>query len=115
MAAVPRSRLYYFVEKGMRFRMTVTLRALCVESWIRRVHQEFVDRASEDSKCVGLAYEYTDAVKNVRQKNFPPEKRQHAAVLQLSIASETLVFQICLADVVPELLREFLNNDAIMF
>jgi hypothetical protein len=30
------------------------------------------------------------------------------------VASETLVFQICHADAVPELLREFLNNDAIM-
>jgi hypothetical protein len=28
---------------------------------------------------------------------------------------ETLVFQICRADAVLELLREFLNNDVIMF
>jgi hypothetical protein len=92
MVVIPRSSLYYFVKQGMRFRVTVTLRASCVESWIRRVHQEFVDRAPEDSKCVGLAYEYTDVVKNVRQKNLPPEKRQRATVLQLSVASETLVF-----------------------
>jgi hypothetical protein len=44
-------------------------------------------------------------VKNVKQKNLPPEKRQHADVLQLSVASKTLVFQICHTDVVPELLR----------
>jgi hypothetical protein len=31
------------------------------------------------------------------------------------MASETLVFQICHAEAVPELLREFLNNDVIMF
>jgi hypothetical protein len=31
------------------------------------------------------------------------------------VASEILVFQICHADAVSELLREFLNNDAIMF
>jgi hypothetical protein len=65
--------------------------------------------------CVGLDYEYTDAVRNVKQKNLPPEKKQRAAVLQLSVASETLVFQICQADAVPKLLREFLNNDVIMF
>jgi hypothetical protein len=107
--------LYYFVEQGMRFRVTVTLRASCMESWIHRVHREFLDRAPEDSKCVGLYCEFTDAVKNVRQKNLPPEKRQRAIVLQLSMASETLVFLICHAEAVPELLREFLNNDVIMF
>jgi hypothetical protein len=115
MAVVPRSMLYYFVEQGMRFRVTVTLRASCMESWIHRVHREFLDRAPEDSKCVGLYCEFTDAVKNVRQKNLPPEKRQRAIVLQLSMASETLVFLICHAEAVPELLREFLNNDVIMF
>jgi uncharacterized protein YjfI (DUF2170 family) len=30
------------------------------------------------------------------------------------MVSETLVFQICHADAVLELLREFLNNDVIM-
>jgi hypothetical protein len=115
MATVPRTRLYYFVEQGMRFKVTVTLRALRVESWIRRVHRDFLDRALENSKCVGMDCEYTDVVKNMRQKNLPPEKRQHVAVLQLSVASETLVFRICHADAVLKLLREFLNNDAIMF
>jgi hypothetical protein len=31
------------------------------------------------------------------------------------VAYETLFFQICHANVVPELLREFLNNNVIMF
>jgi hypothetical protein len=56
------------------------------------MHREFLDHAPKDSKFVGLDCEYTDAVKNVKQKNLLPEKRQHAAVLQLSVASETLVF-----------------------
>jgi hypothetical protein len=73
----------------MLFRVTVTLRASCVESWVHRVHQEFLDHAPENSKCIGLDCEYTDIVKNVRQKDLPPEKRQRAAVLQLSVASET--------------------------
>jgi hypothetical protein len=68
MASVPRSRLYYFIEKGMHFRMTITLRATRVESWIRRVQLEFVDRAPENSKCVGLDCEYTNVVKNVKRR-----------------------------------------------
>jgi hypothetical protein len=115
MASVPRSRLYYFVEQGMHFRVTFTLRASHMERWIHRVQQEFLNWAPENSICVGLDFEYTKTVKNVKKKNFPLEKMQHAAVLQLSMASETLVFQICHVDAVLELLREFLNNDAIMF
>jgi hypothetical protein len=75
MASIPRSRFYYFVEQGMRFRVTVTLRASHVESWIHRAHWEFLDRAPENSMCVGLDCEYTDVVKNVKQKNLPPEKK----------------------------------------
>jgi hypothetical protein len=63
-----------------------------VERWICRVQREFLDRAPENSMCFGLDCEYIDAVKNVKQKNLPPEKKQRAAVLQLSVASETLVF-----------------------
>jgi hypothetical protein len=54
-------------------------------------------------------------VKNVKQKNLPLKKKQRAAVLQLSVAYDTLVFQICHTDAMSELLREFLNNDEIMF
>jgi hypothetical protein len=61
-----------------------------------------------------LDCEYTDVVKNVKQRNLPPKKKQHAALLQLYVASETVVFQICHADVVLKLLRKFLNNDEIM-
>jgi hypothetical protein len=115
MGAVPRSRLYYFIEQGMHFRVMVTLRASRVERWIHRVQREFLDRAPDNSMCVGLDCEYTDTVKNVKQKILLPEKKQHTVVLQLSVASETLVFQICHADAVLELLRELLNNDVIMF
>jgi hypothetical protein len=113
MTAVPRSRLYYFVEQGMHFRVTVTLRASHMERWIRRMQREFLYRAPENSMGVGLDWEYTKAVKNVKQKNLPLKKKQCAVVLQLSVAFETLVFQIYHAD--AELLREFLNNDEIMF
>jgi hypothetical protein len=81
MAAVPRSSLYYFIEQGMRFRVTVTLRASHVERWIHHMQWEFLDRAPENSICVGLDCEYTIAVNNVNQKNLPPEKKQPATVL----------------------------------
>jgi hypothetical protein len=54
-------------------------------------------------------------VKDVKQKNLPLEKRQRAVVLQISMASKTLVFQICHMDAMLKLPREFLNNDVIMF
>jgi hypothetical protein len=53
MVAVTRSRLHYFIEQGMRYRVTVTLQALRVESWIHHMHREFLDHALEDSKCIG--------------------------------------------------------------
>jgi hypothetical protein len=45
--------------------------------WTRRVQQEFLDRAPENSMCIGLDCEYTDAVKNVKQKNL--SAREEAA------------------------------------
>jgi hypothetical protein len=81
MTSIPRSRLYYFVEQGMHFRVTVTLRAWHVEMWIYRVQREFLDHALENSMCVGLDCEYTNAVKIVKQKNLPPENKQRASIL----------------------------------
>ena len=40
---------------------------------------------------------------------------QRAAVLQLSVASETLVFQILYANKVPEMLKDFFGDKSIMF
>ena len=67
--ALPRSRVYYIKAKKMKFKVTVTLRAARVESWIRAVKREFLDAAT--IKCVGLDYEFTD----------PREDNQRAAVL----------------------------------
>jgi hypothetical protein len=39
-------------------------------------------------------------VKNVKQKKILPEKKKNAAIPQLSLVFETLVFQICHADAV---------------
>lgn len=105
LARVPRSRVYHFTVEGMHFKVTVTLRASRVERWIRDIKKQFLDAAP--IKCVGLDCEFTD----------PREGRenQRAAVLQLSVASENLVFQICWADEVPQLLKEFLRDNTIRF
>jgi ribonuclease D len=99
---LPRSRLYYVVIEEMNFTITETPRASRVEKWIRAVKRRFLDAAP--IKCVGLDCEFTtDSVP------------QRAAVLQLSVASEILVFQICFANRVPQLLKEFLNDTTIKF
>jgi ribonuclease D len=87
----------------MNFTVTETLRASRVEKWIRAVKQRFLDAAP--IKCVGLDCEFTS----------PHEDRQRAAVLQLSVASEVLIFQICWANRVPQLRKEFLKDTTIKF
>ena len=101
--SLPRSELYYLVAEKMNFKITVTLRAKRVERWIRAVKRDFLDAAP--IKCVGLDCEFTD----------PRKGNQRAAVLQLSVAYETLVFQICEADEVPQLLKDFLADENIIF
>ena len=61
-----------------------------------------------DQVCVGLDCEFTDP-RNGGKAN------QRAAVLQLSVASENLVFQILYANQVPQLLIDFLGDKSIMF
>jgi hypothetical protein len=91
------------MAEGMSFKITVTLRASRVEKWIRAIKRDFLDAAP--IKCVGLDCEFTD----------PREGNQSAAVLQLSVATENLVFQICWADEVPQLLKDFLQDKTIRF
>jgi hypothetical protein len=83
--------VYHLTAEGMHFTVTKTLCASRVEKWIRTIKQQFLDAAP--IKCVGLDCEFTN----------PREGRQNqrAAVLQLSVASEVLVFQICWANDVP--------------
>ena len=57
-------------------------------------------------KIVGLDCEFTDAT---------PEEMQRAAVLQLSVATDTLVFHICHADREPHSLKDFLMDPKINF
>ncbi|XP_051211832.1 uncharacterized protein [Lolium perenne] len=94
-APAPRSWIYYLVE-GMSFKITTTLCASRVEKWIRAVKRDFLDGAP--IKYVGLDYEFTN----------PREGNQRAAVLQLSAATGNLVFQICWANEVSQVLKEFL-------
>ncbi|XP_051216472.1 uncharacterized protein [Lolium perenne] len=105
-----RNRVYYLKAEGMEatFKAMVTLRAKMVEKWIRRVKRDFLDTAT--IKFVGLDCEFTDP----RKKKVGEEQR--AAVLQLSLASETLVFQMIHADIkVPQALKDFLEDGNIIF
>jgi hypothetical protein len=43
------------------------------------------------------------------------EVPQHAGILQLSVASEILIFQICKANGMPQLLKDFLKDTTIKF
>ena len=88
----------------MDFKVVVTHRASTVESWIGDVKRRYLDAAP--MKIVGLDCEFTDAT---------PEERQRAAVLQLSVATDTLVFHICHADRVPQALKDFLMDETIKF
>jgi hypothetical protein len=69
--------LYYLDEQGMSFKVTYTLRASRAERWINEVKEKFLDAAP--IKCVGLDYEFADAVKNIKQADLPLEQRQRAA------------------------------------
>jgi hypothetical protein len=86
----------------MNFTITETLRASRLEKWIRAVKRRFLDAAP--IKCVGLDCEFTTH-----------EVIQRATVLQLSVASEVLIFQICWANRVLQLLKEFLKDNTIRF
>ncbi|XP_051221421.1 uncharacterized protein [Lolium perenne] len=99
----PRSRIYHLMAERMSFKITAALRARRVEKWIRAVRRDYLDNAP--IKCVGLDCEFTN----------PCEADQRAAVLQLSVASENLLFQICWADEVPQVLKEFLLDESIRF
>jgi ribonuclease D len=103
--ALPRSELYYIDtdDAPLSMKITVTLRAKRVEKWIRTVQRNFLDAAA--MKIVGLDCEFTD----------PRKPNQCAAVLQLSVAYETLVFQIVYADDVPQVLKDFLADKNIYF
>ncbi|XP_051221882.1 3'-5' exonuclease-like [Lolium perenne] len=97
----PRTRVHHLMAEGISFKVTVALRARRVEKWIRAVKRDYLDNAP--IKCVGLDCEFTN----------PREGDQRTAVLQLSVASENLVLQICHADEVPQVLREFLQDRTI--
>ncbi|XP_071683258.1 uncharacterized protein [Lolium perenne] len=93
--SLPQSRVYYLNAKVMHIKIRVTLRASRVDRWIHAIKRDFLDAAP--IKCVGLDCEFTD----------PREGRDNklVAVLQLSVVTENLVFQICWADEVPNFSR----------
>jgi ribonuclease D len=95
----------HLTAEEMYFTVTETLSASRVEKWIRAIKQQFLDAAP--FKCVGLDCEFTN----------PREGRQNqcVVVLQLSVAFEVSLFQICRVNGVPQLLKEFLKDITIRF
>jgi ribonuclease D len=100
----PVTRVHNITAEGMEFTITENLHASMVEMWLHAVKQRFLDAAP--IKCVGLDCEFTTPHDRIHQR---------AAVLQLSVASEVLVFQICQANHVLQLLRDFLVDPTIRF
>jgi ribonuclease D len=105
VTTLPQSRVHNITTEGMEFTITETLRASMVEMWLRAVKPRFLDAAP--IKRVGLDCKFTS----------PREGRRHqrAAVLQLSVESEVLVFQICWADHGTQMLKDFLKDPTIRF
>ena len=92
--------VFIYTHYGMDFKVTVTTSASSVEKWIHDVKRRL---DTVPKKCVGLDCEFTDH-RDVGRDN------QRAAILQLSVASETLVFHILYADEVPQMLKDFLGD-----
>jgi hypothetical protein len=96
--------VYHLTAEGMHFM-----------AWKLSVHQGWRSVSAPSSSSswtphrlsVGLDYEFTNP--RVGRHN------HHAAVLQLSVASEVLVCQICQANGMPQLLKEFLKDTTIRF
>jgi hypothetical protein len=82
----------------MSSKVTFTLHGRKVEKWVRVIHEKFLDNAP--IMCVWFDVKYTNTVPNLKQRNLPLEQRQRAAILQLYIAYETLIFQIIHVDAV---------------
>jgi hypothetical protein len=99
------SWVHNIAAEGVHFTITETLLASIVEMWICAVKQRFLNAAL--IKCVGLDCEFTSP--------YEGRRNQRAAVLQHSVVSKVLVFQICRADRVPQLLKEFLKDPTIRF
>ncbi|XP_071681624.1 uncharacterized protein [Lolium perenne] len=99
----PRSRIYHLMAEGISFKITATFCASRLEKWIRAFKRDYLD--ATPIKCVNLDCEFTN----------PREGDQRTAVLQLSGATKNLVFQICWADEVPQVLKEFLQDKTIRF
>ncbi|KAE8820753.1 Werner syndrome ATP-dependent helicase-like protein [Hordeum vulgare] len=105
---------YYFDTQGIDIKATVTVRASTVEEWISRVWTTYL-RDADDKKLVGLDTEFTDSVFGKKQKDLPNEQKQRAAVLQLCVANECLVYHIVHARHIPAMLRRFLADGDIVF
>ena len=96
----------------MEFYATYTTEARQVQRWIGDAMRRLEE---EPLMLVGLDCEFTDRLNKEERIGLPCGGQRKAAVLQLAVSNQVLVFQICLADWVPTLLREFLDGERIKF
>ena len=117
-------RRFYVSKGGLRIKTMVTSNPSTVVAFIRFIWKKYLNHAKH--RVVGLDCEYTSYVHKKERRKLPLEKQgvlvnqepQRAAVLQLCVGKNCLVYQLYQAHArgcIPPLLRWFLTNDTIMF
>ena len=97
---------------GFKVTVTVANEPGVVEEWVKSVLNSL---QTVEMKIVGLDTEFTDQVHGVKQKDLPLEMQRRAAVLQLCVADDCLVYHIMHSPRIPDELKKFLAREDIFF
>ena len=97
---------------GFKVTVTVANEPGVVEEWVKSVLNSL---QTVEMKIVGLDTEFTDQVHGVKQKDLPLEMQRRAAVLQLCVADDCLVYHIMHSPRIPDELKIFLAREDIFF
>ncbi|KAL5699576.1 exodeoxyribonuclease I [Ranunculus cassubicifolius] len=96
-------RMYTVNIYGNRVLTTVTRRALIVRQWLARIRNK--NRYKWGKRfTVGLGVQWN-----------PSSRSNRVATLQLCVGSRCLIFQICRANGIPRVLRNFLSDGRATF
>ena len=94
---------HVLVEGSMRIVATVTIHPRVVRKWINNVSNSL---EKVETRVIGLDAEYTERA---------PGKIQHAAILQLCLEDDVLVYHIIHAPSIPGELHDFSSQEDIYF
>ena len=97
---------------GFKVTVTVANEPGVVEEWVKSLLKSL---QTVEKKIVGLDCEFTDQVDGVKQKDLPLEMQRRAAVLQLCVADDCLVYHIMHSPRIPDELKKFLAREDIFF